>query len=249
MKSTARTFGLALIALGGGAVGLGLRILMYATGIDEKGLLIRNHPLDILCWILALALGVLFFVAVRRQEGTCEYGDNFSASVTAALGCFAAAGGSLVLGLQLRNVVADTLSDLWRILALLSAVAFGFTGWCRLKGKRPVFFFHMVICLFFCIHTICNYRIWSSNPQVADYAFPLLACVFLGMIALYRAAFDVEVARPKKVMFASLMAGFLCLFSLVGPEYRIFYLFNGIWAISGILPPFVRSQEAEEKEV
>lgn len=249
MKSTKQTFGLALLSLGGGVVGLGLRMLMYANGLDEKGLLRPNHPLDIACWIIALALGVAFFVVVRRQEVSSGYGDNFPASIIAAVGCFAAAVGSLVLGLQLRSVAADTLSRLWRILAFLSSAAFGFTGWCRLKGKRPLFFFHMVICLFFCVHNICNYRIWSSNPQVADYAFPLLACVALAMIALYRAAFDVEVARPKKVMFASLMAGFLCLFSLVGPEYRIFYLFSGIWAVSGILPPFIRSQEAEEKEV
>jgi cytochrome bd-type quinol oxidase subunit 2 len=159
MKSIARTYGLILLAVGGGVVGLGLRILMYATGIDEKGLLTQNHPLDILCWIVALVLGVLFFVAVRRQEVSCRYEDNFPVSAVAALGCFAAAGGSLVLGFQLRKVGDDTLSNLWCMFAFLSSAAFGATGWCRMKGKRPVFLFHMVICLFFCIHTICNYRI------------------------------------------------------------------------------------------
>ena len=249
MKKMKYTILLPLIAVVCGAVGLGLRVLLYANGMDEKGMLVWNHPLDIATWVIALAVIALFVVVLRRQTESCEYRDQFPASIDAAIVTFAAAIGCLVLAFQIRGEDMDTLTTLWFRLAILAAASFTVTAWCRLKGTRPLFVFHAVICLFFCIHTVCQYRMWSSNPQVADYGFAVLACVSLVLTALYRTAFDVDMARPRKLRFMSLLAVFFCILSLVGPQFRIFYVFGGVWAISNILPPFVRPREADEKEV
>ena len=47
-----------LLALALGLVGAGCRFLVYALGMDEKGLLVAGHPASVALWIVTAA-GVL----------------------------------------------------------------------------------------------------------------------------------------------------------------------------------------------
>ena len=243
---TKKITALSLIAAGCGGIALGLRQMLYATGLDGRDLLLRNHPLDLACWGMTAVLALVLLLALRKTEWSGEYADAFPASLPGAVGTIAAMGGSISLAFQAMEAISDKMTLLWTILAFAAAVCFAVTAGYRLRGKQPTIVFHGIICLFFCIHMICQYRTWSSNPQVADYEFALLACVMLALTALQRVIFDAGLGKPRSFLFTSVMAVFFCFASLIGPEYKVFYLYGGVWAFANLLPPPRREAKPEE---
>ena len=70
MKKLLKAENLPYFTLGAGLIGFLLRIVLYTTGRDEKGLFIAGHPAGIAVFVLAgLALvGILLFLF---QEQVC----------------------------------------------------------------------------------------------------------------------------------------------------------------------------------
>lgn len=243
-----RTFSYRLLPLlfaGLGCIGFVLRLALFSLEAPS-GLLPQGHPLHIAVLILSGAAINLALYFVKPLGGSATYRLNFPASRTAALGAGFA-------GLLLLPVVFDILQDassrliiLWAVLGFVAALCLIFTGWCHWTGRRPYFLLHGTVCLFFAIHMVCQYQLWSGKPQVEDYLFPLFACVFLSLTAYHRMAFDVRMGKRRTLLFCGLTAGFFCICALAGEGGKWFYLAGAVWSLTNlcaITPP----QQEEEK--
>lgn len=231
MKFKIKSAALSTLTLGLGGIGLALRALLYATGEDAKGLLAPWHICTILVWLLTAAVAVLLAVFLRGQDGSNRYRSNFPPSKAGAAGAFAAGLGVAYTILSELDSVWDTLSTLWMILGILSAVSLILTGVCRLNGKRPQFIFHVLLCCFLALNLAIQYRMSSNNPQLQDYVFQILACVCLMLTAYHHAAFDVGMGRRRGLIFFSLMSAYLCCLCLYGGCHKILFLTCGAWSL------------------
>lgn len=236
MKKHLKPNDLPLLTLGLGGLALALRGLLYLFGTDSKGLLTPWHPLEILLWLVTIAAMALIIALVLPLKGSNRYADNWSASVPGAVGSFLAAGGIALTVIPSLGDLSGILVLLWALLGILSVPALIFAGLARLQGKRPAFLFHTLVCLFFAIHMVNQYRHWSGHPQLQDYVFHLLACVVLMFAAYYRASFDVGFGRRRMQLTTSLIAVFLCCVCLSGGSDPLLYLTCGAWCVTNLCP-------------
>lgn len=225
----------ALITAGMGLLGLGLLALLYATGVDEKGLLVSGHPLLWVLGLMTVAATALIFLYCRASQGSDRFADNFPASLPGAIGSFAAAAGGLVVVLTELGQDTTIPGILCTVMGFLAVVAFLVTGICRFKGQRPLSLYHGGISLYFALRLVCRYRAWSANPQLTDNLFCILASVCLMLTAYHRAAFDAGVGKRRSFLFFSLLAVLLSVMALPGEDSGWLYLYGSIWAITGIL--------------
>lgn len=231
-----------------GIIGWLLRSQLYIRGLDDKGLLVRNHPLELLLLALtALTLGVLI-QGVRKLGGSEAYGDNFGPSGASAV-THVLAGAAFVLTVLLKEpVMQNKLGLLWKVLGLLSGPCFLLAGISRRKGKQPFFALHMVPCLFLVLHIINHYQVWSGNPQVQDYLFPLLGIVMVCLFAYYTAAFDADTGNRRMHLFTGLTAIYLCLVTIARTDYLLLFAGCLLWVQSDLctLTPKPRAPENQE---
>ncbi len=206
-----------------GAGGLGLvQQLWFRSGIDEKGLLPASHPALPLTYILlALVLAVVFLCA-RQLPPIAKYSRLFPVGIGRAVGCVVAAAGVLYAGLFFLKI-SGGLGIITFAAGLAAAAAMAFLAFLRLKGGRPAVALHTLLTVFFMLFTVCNCRIWGSEPQVQAYLFPLLACVFLMLTGYHNTVLDVQKGSRIWLVFCNQAALFFCCLSLVGSN-RIFYL-------------------------
>lgn len=236
-----------------GLVGLGLRAMMYATCVDGRGLLTRNNPYHIACWILAVLTAGALALATGRRNGINSYSANFPPSVPAALGCWLGSIGMMLTVLLPGDVGTDTtLGLLWKIAGLLSAAGLVYAGMQRLKGGIPHFLSYAAVCVFFALHLICYYQVWSGEPQTADYSFQLLACVLLTLFSYYQTAFAVDTGSRRCQLFAGLMGAFLCCLALAKTTTPWLYLGCTGWLLTNLCtiePPRRRRFTENQEEV
>lgn len=222
----------AALALGG--VCLALRLGLYAVAVDEKGLLLRGHPLEKILWAVAAAACLLVALVVWRREGSDRYEENFAPSAGAAFGHFLLAGGIALTVLTNVPGVFGTLGFVWKLLGLLSVPLLLWAGVCRLRGKKPLFLIHGVLCVFLLIHIMNQYQRWCGNPQLMDYVFALLGSMMLAFFAYYTAAFEAGCANPRMHLLSGLLAVLLCTGALSGAEFPLLYLGGTAWALTDL---------------
>lgn len=249
MKNLIPTKYIPLLALGCGLLGTLLRVLLYAFGVDDRGLLTDGHFLHITCWVLTFAAAVLLGITVFRLDGSNHYSDNFSASLPGALGAFAAAAGILFAVVTDEPAYRDFLTTIWTVTGIGAGLCLIVTGLFRLRGKQPLFLFHALVCVFFALNLANHYRLWSGNPQTQDYLFELLACILLMLFAYYQAAFDAGLGQRRPQLFTGLMATILCCLSLIPGDTPLVYLGCGSWCLLNLCrihPPRRRRRRAPE---
>ena len=235
-KPTIKRAALPFLVLGAGGVGLTLRVLLYTLGTDSRGLLPRYHALHVLALLLTLLVTAGLAWAVRPLGGSNRYRKNVPASTPAAFADFCSAGWLLTAAFALLERAEGKLDLALAGLAFLSVASLLVTGWCRLKGTRPFFGFHGILCVFLVLNLVCQYRNWSGNPQLPDYIFHIFACIFLTLTAYYRTAFDLGMGKRRIFLFCSLMAVYLCFLSLTGAGDGRFYFAGGVWAFGNLCP-------------
>lgn len=245
MKASAKSSFLPLLAMGAGIVCAVLRSILYAIGFDDRGLMSNFHPLHIACVVVAAALAGYAALYLRRQDDSASREDSspnprkwVGFAVLIPLWFLTSAFSAL-------DQIEDKLTAARAMLGFAAVLCLALTCWCRIQGKRPSFLLHGLLCVFFAVDMICRYRPWSGNPQLPDYTFPLLACIFLTLTAYYRVAFDVELPSPKLFRFCSVMAIFFCVSVFSGPEDVNFYVGGALWAVFGLLAP--KSTTAEPR--
>lgn len=216
-----------------GLVALILRSGLFLLGRDEKGLLMPWHPLDLLCWAVTAGTLLICVLVVRKLNGSCRYSHNFSASVPAAIGAFALAGGIAVTVIGRWN--PWSLLELIRdVCGVLSVPAMIWVGIQRRRGKQPFFGFYAAACVYLTLYAVSHYQTWCSRPQMQDYAFSMGGILLLTMFAYQQTAFDVGLGKRRMHLLAGLLAGFFCLAAVAGLEDIGLYLGGAIWALTNL---------------
>ena len=228
MQNLLKSKYLPLVAPVLGLVGFGLRKGLYVTAVDTKNLLQAGHPLEIALWAVVVLAAVVAVIAGRQQPATGKSvpAVSFAGSILLAAGILATVLGSFGLyGLALARSILG-------ILAALSLVAAA----VQQLQKKPVFFLlYGVVCIFLAVHMVSCYQGWSSNPQIQDYVFTLLACVGLMLFAYQKTACAVSCGSMGLMRFIGTMTVFCCFTALSGTECLLLCLAGGIWVIAGLL--------------
>lgn len=225
------------VVLGGGAAAFGLYRLLYATGIDGRGLLKSSHYAWVLLCTLSIGMGLLIFAGASQLRG----GDaRFRRSFPAAACC----------ALALVSTAFTGLHDLWggyliyALPAFLAAFGFAAVTLCRLRGRRPNFLMHAVICIHFTLQLLKLYQANSFDPQIQGYLFQLLACIALAVTAYQLAAADLGRSSRRCLWTAGLAAVYLCILSL-GSSATGLFLTGGAWALTALMVPMRKRERAE----
>lgn len=217
-----------LSALGLGLLGGWLWHLMDSICRDDAGLLLPWNLPSILLGVLSVAFCAAVVWGVRRRSwyaAPCLW----SALVALALGA-----GILWMMFAIPDPRQDLLSAIHRGLGLVAGACLMVTAVAHCQGKQPNFLLYALICCFFGIHMAQQYRIWSSDPQTADYLCQLLACVGLTLTAYHRTASAAGMGRRKNHLAISLMTAYFSMTCLFVQDTGLFYLAGGLWAA---LPP------------
>lgn len=236
----------ALTLLGGG-LGLVLRAWLALAGTDEKGLLVTTHPAHILVFVLTALVLAAIFLCVRPLGALNRYPDLFPNGVLSGTGCIVAALGILWVSLREHSLRSDTVTTVCLFLGVLAAVCLIFVAIHRFRQRRPAFWFHVVITLFLMIHLISQYRLWSSEPQLQVYFFPLLSSVFLMLTAYYSTVLDAKKTSRRWFVFCNQCALFFCCVSVWSDSWP-FYLTMGFWMFTGLCRLDVPEAESTEEE-
>ena len=236
---------LPFLVLAAGTVALGLYVWLMGTE-NDKGFIDKFHISAIFLLGLTGIVVAGVFVFTRNLVKGNHYKFNFPASNLGGLGAWVAAAGILCTSLLELPGAADKMAFYSALLGVLAAIALVFVGHCRSKGLHPNVMAHVVICVHLMLRLIVMYRQWSSDPQLYDYCFRLLAVV-CAMLAVYqRACFDANCGKRPDYTFFNLMSIYFCVICLGGSD-RILYLAIGIWLFTDLcnLSP-VQEQSVEE---
>lgn len=234
MKIKPKINQLPLFTLVCGGLGALLRLWLYGTGLDSDGLLVANHPAGILVLVLSAAMvGVMLWLL---QDYSClkKYTQQFPPSAWGAAGAFAAAAGVLINAMAELARREVPMPPLVGLLGIAAAAALAFTGLCRLKGLRPTFLFHTLICLNFVVRLISHYQIWCADPQLQDYCFQLLGTVCAMLFAYHRAALDMKGGNRRTLVIMGLLGSYCCCLSVVASDAPTLYAGLAAWMITNL---------------
>ena len=234
MKQLLKKLSPPAVSVGLGLLAAVLRALYYIKGTDEKNLLVSGHPLGILVWVVIAAAMVLIPFSLAARNGSNRWKHNFRPSLPAALGCAALASGILITVLPFLRRGAQLPDLICAVLGLLSVAGMFWVGLCRHRGERPFFGCHSVLCLFFAVYLVGQYRYLSSNPQLQDYVFYMMGCVCMGLAAYQHAAFDVGSGHRRKLMLFSLLGVCLGLAGLYKSMSLPLSLGGTLWLLTNL---------------
>ena len=240
---------LPLLCAGLGILTAALRLVQASFGTDAKGLLILWHPLDLLVWAVTAATAIFVVLAVRKLDGSSLYADNFAPGTPAAIGCTALMGGIAAVVSVAPNIFIR-LEVIRMYLGLLALPALLWVGACRIRGKKPFFLLHGVVCLFLVIHTVSHYQSWCARPLMQSFFFPMAASIFMTLFAYYQTAFDVELGNRRMLLGVGLLGSFLCLAAAARGEDLMLYLGGAVWMLTNLcsLTPVPKKEEPAPKK-
>lgn len=229
MKKLFKPTLLPLFTLIASLVGFGLRLWLFLTGTDERGLLPANHIAGILSFVLTAIVLAVLVLCTHKLTPLNSYSKLFPAWPLAGIGCAAAAAGILYVNIRDLLVQPDVITIATLVLGLVAAAALLILGFCRLKGNHPSFWLQAAVTVYFMLHLVSQYRLWSSESQLQVYFFPLLASVFLMLTAYHGAVLDADKkANRRGYAFCNQAALFFCCMSLQGSSWP-FYLAMAAW--------------------
>ena len=225
-----------------GAAAFALRSALYAVAVDVKGLLLRGHPLEIGLTALTVA-AMLLAALVAWKEEKSGFDAKPLGNCLAALGNAAAGAGILATVLTAESLAAGYLASAWQILGYAAPACLLLAGITRMLGKRPFFLLYVAACLFFLVHIVTRYQLWSANPQMQDYVFALLAAMAQMFFGFYEASQEAGCGNYRMKLGMGLAAIYLCLAELARSSCPALYLGGILW----VLTELVTVQKREEK--
>lgn len=245
-KQTVLVGAVLLLSIGAGF----LRRMLYAAALDEKGLLVRNHPIAIALWVLVAAGSLLILWATRHCGGKSSYEDNFGPSTLAVLGHSFMACAVLMMSLQVTFPLPGPLGLIWKVLGFASAAGLVWAGLYRKLGKLPFFGIYAALCLFLLLYLVSCYQLWSSNPQLQDYVFELLALVSLVLYCYQLTAFAAGSGNRKALLIFGLLSVLLCGPANFGAQVPALYAGGLLFAATNLchLDPPPRNEEEHAHE-
>ena len=234
MKKLINTIHLPLWVLLAGGLGLLLRVWLMASGIDQKGFILTGHFAAIALFLLVIAVvAVLFWLTKDLLEAT-KYSFNFPASRVSGYGSFVAAAGIFICSFIEIFTASDAFETVVAVLGMASTLLLFLNGYHRLRGTAPSVLIHIGICVFLMVRLICYYRHWSSDPQILDYCFQLVATACLMLASYQRASFDADNGDRRPYAFFSLATIFFSCLSLIGWDNVLFFLAVIAWQVTDL---------------
>ena len=244
---------LPLIVALAGIIGWGLQLWLLSTA-DEKGFVTFGHISQILLLLLTVAvLGGILWLTRNLQEAA-KYHFNFPPSSLGFGGLLVGALGFFVDSMTRFAQRPEATGMFIALLGLACTLCIVYLAACRRDGLRPNSLFYVFLCFYLALRLIGMYRFWSGDPQVEDYAFPLLATAFLMLTCYYRAMFNAGMGKRRLYMIFNLMTLYFCLLSLTELENVAFYLGCGAWMmmepcnLTPLLPVKPEQEEPEQEE-
>lgn len=235
MKYSVKPGLLKLFALSAGLLGLLLRLVLYTTGMDDKGLLVAGHWAGTAEWVLTGLVLAAVFGLTRLFQGFGASRYDYPTSSFAGLGCIALAAALMLSNLREIASPPDSTMTLVRwILGFLSVISLICIFICRITGNKPFFLFHGILCVYFAIRMVSQYQQWSSDPQIQDYAFCLCAYVALMLTSYQLAAFDADMGSHRALWLMGLVAVYLCCLGLQCNADAPLLLAAGFWALTNV---------------
>lgn len=233
-----------LLGLALGLVGAGCRFLLYALGMDEKGLLVPGHPAAIALWVVTAAAVLAAVLAAMTFREDNKAPDETCRSIPEALGTTVMALGVLSTLLLPENNGIATLLRLHRILSVLAFFCLLAAAVFRLMGKPVPFGCYAGAAVFFFVHVVTRYRAWSGNPQMADYLHALGAGLCLSLVSYYETALVVGLGGRRQRFALGILGVFCCVAAAARGEYPALHLCGAVWILSVLLT--VRPGESKE---
>ena len=243
---------------------LGLHQYMMDNYIDDMGLLIGGNLPGKLLWVLTFGFVGYLLILLSTLGGRGSYGDNFPRNALCGL-LMAVAGGVLLLSARELTVVPDAgvpvqtqalasfmvvLTDsAMAVLPWLSGAAMVVLGLMRMTGRKPLFVFSGILCLFYMLTLIRSYRLWSADPQLHAYCFQLLAMVLLLLCSFHRTCCDAGIFQRRKLIFTGMTAAVCAAAALSSGFQPGFFLASALWALGCVCDPAVLPPDPEEEEV
>jgi hypothetical protein len=81
------------------------------------------------------------------------------------------------------------------------------------------------------LRVMFEYRAWSTQPELMQFFFPLLASVLMVLAMYHRTAFCVKLGSRSQFLFFSQFGAFCCLLALPAVPAP-FYAGMAIWALT-----------------
>ena len=234
MKRDSGSAGLSVRMLLFGIVAMVLRRTLYATAVDVKGLLLRHQPLEIALIVLTIGAMIHIALAARKIAPSGSYEDCYGAGALGAIGNVAVGAGILVTVFSGEGMMGGYLDSAWRILGLAAPACMLLAGITRVIGKKPFFLLHVVTCLFFVVHIVAHYQLWSSNPQMQDYVFALMGAMALMFFGFYTAALEAGCGNISLLRGMGLAAIYLCTAELARSSCPGLYLGGILWVLTDL---------------
>lgn len=217
-----------------GVLGALLRCILYLTGTDEKGLLVTGHWAHIGIWVLTAAVALLLSLGCFRLRGPESYPDCYPASFSGALGAFSAAVAFVLTAAPEWHSAMSPLDTAAAALSFGAGASLAYVGICRFRGNPPGFFAHTIVCACFALRMVCQYRVWSADPQLQDYCFYMAAHVCLMLTAYHLAAFDTGMGSHRALWFLGLASVYFCLLSLWNGTSPLLMLCCAVWVLTNL---------------
>lgn len=233
-KSFFRPDFLPVLTLAAGVLGLILRVIFLLTQEDNWGLLKTGNILNILVYVITFCTLVLILLcALPLRADTRPARKLFPGSVLPFIGCIAAGVCAIVYSLSLLRSQKDLLTVITTVFSFVAAGCFVLLGNARRKGGRPHYAVHAGIIVFFMLNLVCQYRIWSPEPQLVLYFHPLLGSVFLTLSAYQGMCLDA--GKGKRWLYVTFdQAALLCCCMAVAGQMGLFYLGMGIYCATNL---------------
>lgn len=194
-----------------GIIGCALRLRFDNTGMDGFGLYRQDHPAWIGLCVLTLGVLVLNYFLTRDPGNNTIYSENFPRSIAGGVSCILLAIAMGFTGIMDLLAATEFLDKLLAVVSMLSAVCLAVAGVERFAGNQPVFFAHMIPCVYFALRLFAMGRDLGTEPEVREFLFQFLASVALIPALYWLWAFDVNLGNRRKSLFFSLSALFFCL--------------------------------------
>lgn len=246
MKNNQKTALLPCLILGAGGICAALRALIYALYTDESGLVATWNAPGMIAAIIALCVLCAVVLAVRPLGGANGYAENFPRSISGGCAELLAASGILFFTLTQTRPLLDPLAKLSGVLGILAAISLVVSGVCRMAGKKPAFLLRCIVSIFFAVHLINNYRIWSGCPQFHSYIWQLFAEIGLLGVSYYHAAFCAGLGRRRRMLACGMLTAYACLVAITDDSCGFFYCTCGLWALfdlCALTPPSAEPPE------
>ena len=228
MKNPLRPKFIPVLTLAAGMIGIILRIWLFSSGIDEKGLIRTAHPANTASIFLTGLVLIGIFLCLQTVCGKPPYRGLFPPSQLSAAGYWIAAAGIGCTVIQELAQSANMIANVCIVLGVATAVCLVVLGICRLKGIRPNPFLHTLVAVYLVVRLVLQYRQWSSETQLPVFFFQLMASVSLMLSIYHQAALDANLGNIKLQLFFRYSALFFCCLSIPA-QSPVFYASMAIW--------------------